>query len=82
MYDAQLLGVFVVVLVLEVVVIVDPVVLATVDVVVEVTVGREIVGLGDGKAAGGDEDAPHPFITLISTSAQFQNCKSVGVTII
>jgi hypothetical protein len=63
---------FVVVLVLEVVVVVAPDVIATVEVVVEVTVGRDIVGLGDGRTAGG-EDAPQPFATLISTSAQFQN---------
>jgi len=64
----------VVVVVLEIVVVVAPEVIATVEVVVDVTVGRDIVGLGVGRTAGGDEDAPQPFATLISTSAQFQNC--------
>lgn len=38
---------------------------------VDIAVGREVGKLATG---GGEEVPPHPFPTLIATSAQFQNC--------
>jgi len=40
-------------------------------------VGNTVVGREVGKptdTGGGEDVAPHPFPTLIATSAQFQNC--------